>query len=200
MFERFQVAVFPGVCKETIQLREHRRAGELLILSDNGTRAVANAAKDTTEVLIDLLPLLLAHDRFFGVFHLCVKPRPDPFVLLPKGVHVDNEVSNDAEIRQRFQNHTIRMQVLQQDAAGEVQSAVDRHAAGTTDGAAARITERQRRILFVLDLEDRFKDGAVFRHGHLVGIKTRRPVCGRVVPEDVEVVAASRYALWAHTE
>ena len=96
-FQRRRVAVFPRVGQEAVELGQGRRAGETLVGPGHRAGRVAQPAKDAIDVLIDPLPLRLAHPVGFGGGDLGVQPGLHPLVLFPEGVHVDDQVLDDLQ-------------------------------------------------------------------------------------------------------
>ncbi len=71
---------------------------------------------------------------------------------------IGNEVLDHVHVRQRRDAHFLARALLDRGGAGKAILAVHVHRTGTANAFAAGATEGQRRIIFILDLQQRVED------------------------------------------
>jgi len=81
----------------------------------------------------------------------------DGAILGEEGLHVHDEVADDAKAEQRL-DRDLRPEVLDEHLAGQSVAPIDTHGVGTTDAVRAAAAEGQAAILVPLDVVERIED------------------------------------------
>mmetsp|Transcript_22041 Transcript_22041/g.70405 ORF Transcript_22041/g.70405 Transcript_22041/m.70405 type:complete len:263 (+) Transcript_22041:183-971(+) len=154
-----------------------------------GARGGAARAENALVHAVKLGAVGLGLQGLFAVLGglLALEPGLDGLVLIVKVVHVRNEVLDDVHVGERVDGGGGL--VIDVGKAGQGVATVDVHGARAADALTARAAEGERRVLLVLDLDERIKDhGAalvqvdgVVHHGGLAPLL-------RVVPVDLKVL------------
>jgi hypothetical protein len=83
---------------------------------------------------------------------LSLEVRFDFPIVIKKNGQVDDEVSNHWKKREGFNQDRFFQEVFDMGSAGQDIFAIDAHGARATDGSPTGITERERPILFILNV------------------------------------------------
>src|SRR3990172_10823364 len=155
----------PDVANEPPGLRARRRADEISVYLKGVALGVAAAAHDAPLAVVD--PLLgLCRNRVSDALLSRRQIGGNLINFAPEGLHVDHQVLYGPVISERLDRHLAHLFVLGQylKAACKPGKAIDGHRAGTADGRAAGLPERERGVLFLLNLQERFEDGHALRY------------------------------------
>ncbi|RMR95123.1 hypothetical protein ALP76_05479 [Pseudomonas savastanoi pv. glycinea] len=140
-----------AVSQETVGLQQRSRTQELVGVPPEG-RAGSRAASAQNALVqtIELFALFRSLQTFDGRSRrVILQERLHLLVLLVEDAHIDDQVTNDRQTRQRtYDQLVLGNNGRQRRDAGQTVLAIDVHAIGTAHAFAARTTVREALILF----------------------------------------------------
>ncbi len=162
--------------------RDRGGAEEIRLLRHHRTRRIAEHAVDAHAELLEgreLLGALAIGALFRRLLLGDDHPRLHGLELLHEAVHLDHEIADDREVRERSDLDGVAV-VRERRLAGELRGAVHVHPAAAADGHPARPAVRERRVDLVLDVVQRVEDLPLGTTGDLVALRLGRLVHVRV--------------------
>jgi hypothetical protein len=127
LLESLLTLLVPGIKYSPERLEERSWPKELLVLMDNGTCPIAAGAQDAPDRLGYLLALLRALQPLSFRRARGNEVGPDQVYFLEKRGHIDDEVLQDLECRQRLHHHFHAFIVFQKLLACQGAQSIDVH-------------------------------------------------------------------------